>query len=121
MLLFYADSSFQQPYSNITEYPVIRNVRDYGAQGDGKTDDWKAFDEAMKDGERCGADCKGTSTRGTVLFVPSGNYLISKPIMQYYFTILVGDPKNRPTIIGTENFEGIALIDSNFYIDGGSG
>ena len=38
------------------------------------------------------------------------NYLISTPIVSYYYTQMIGDPKNMPTIIGSSNFAGIALI-----------
>jgi glucan 1,3-beta-glucosidase len=96
---------------------------DYGAKGDGDTDDWKAFRDAMADGDRCGSKCNGTSAKGAIVYVPEGKYLISRPIMMFYFTFLVGDatPNKRPTIIGSNNFEGIALIDTNQYIDGGNG
>jgi glucan 1,3-beta-glucosidase len=36
--------------------------------------------------------------------------------MQYYYTQFVGDPNNKPTIQGTKDFVGIALIDTDYYI-----
>jgi glucan 1,3-beta-glucosidase len=66
--------------------------------------------------QRCGADCSATSTRGAVVYFPPGEYLISKPIMQYYFTVFVGHPTSRPTIKGSKNFKGIALMDTDYYI-----
>ncbi|HOK77954.1 MAG TPA: glycosyl hydrolase family 28-related protein, partial [Verrucomicrobiota bacterium] len=43
------------------------NVRDFGAVGDGKTDDTEAFRSALKAAGDAGGD---------VVFVPRGNYLI---------------------------------------------
>jgi hypothetical protein len=45
------------------------------------------------------------------------NYSISKPIVQYYFTVFVGHPALRPVIKGQSNFKGIALIDTDVYDD----
>lgn len=43
------------------------NIRDFGAAGDGKTDDTAAFTAALKEAARAGGD---------LVFVPRGNYLI---------------------------------------------
>jgi hypothetical protein len=51
----------------------------------------------------------------------SGTYLISTPIIQYYYTQFVGDANDRPTIKGTQDFIGIALVDTDVYIPGGNG
>lgn len=71
--------------------------------------------------QRCGARCNATSTRGAVIYFPPGEYLISKPIMQYYYTIFTGDPVRRPTIVGSSDFQGIALIDTDYYIPNADG
>lgn len=44
----------------------LRSVRDYGATGDGETDDTAAFKEALAE--------------GGILYVPEGTYLITSPI-----------------------------------------
>jgi hypothetical protein len=49
------------------EQPSTVNVRDYGARGDGKTDDTSAFQEAMA----------VVAGKGGVVTVPVGNYLIA--------------------------------------------
>ncbi|KAF2434278.1 pectin lyase-like protein [Tothia fuscella] len=120
---FLVDKKFQnhQPLSGSSDYPVVRNVKDYGAKGDGQTDDWEYIMNAITKGDRCGEGCNATSTKGAIIYFPPGTYSISKPIVQYYFTQFVGDPVRRPTIMGRKGFKGIALIDTDVYIDGGNG
>ena len=47
--------------------------------------------------------------------------MVSSPILQYYYTLFVGDVNTLPTIKGTANFSGIALIDTDIYIPEGNG
>jgi glucan 1,3-beta-glucosidase len=108
------------PYAP-SNYTFFRNVMDYGAKGDGVTDDTAAINRAASDGNRCGQACGSTSTLGALVYFPPGTYMISTPIIQYYYTQFVGDPNNRPTIQGFANFSGIALIDTDVYIPGGNG
>jgi hypothetical protein len=113
----------QQPYAG-KGYTVFRDVKKFGAKGDGKHDDWEAIMKAVKSGDpkynsevqRCGADCNATSTRGALVYFPPGDYLISKPIMQYYYTAFAGHPISRANIKGRKDFKGIALIDTDYYI-----
>jgi len=70
---------------------------------------------------RCGAECGSTTMLGAVVYFPRGTYLISTPIIQYYYTQFIGNPISKPTIKGTFNFTGIALFDSDFYIPGADG
>ncbi|KAI0746044.1 beta-1,3-glucanase [Earliella scabrosa] len=98
---------------NPTGYQVFRNVKDFGAKGDGVTDDTAAINAAISSGGRCGNGCGQSTVSPAVVYFPKGNYLISSPIVSYYYTQMIGDPKNMPTIIGSSNFAGIALIDSD--------
>ncbi|KAI4868890.1 glycoside hydrolase family 55 protein [Hypoxylon rubiginosum] len=108
-------------------YQMFRDVRDFGAVGDGVTDDTAAINRAASwlsqenSDERCGEDCGQTTRLGAVVYFPTGIYLISSPIIQYYFTQFVGDANARPTLRGSANFTGIAMIDCDPYIPGGNG
>ncbi|KAK6522110.1 hypothetical protein TWF281_002677 [Arthrobotrys megalospora] len=102
-------------------YPIFRNVKDYGAVGDGVTDDTNAINAAASAGGRCEGDCGSSSVLGAVVYFPSGTYKISKPIFQHYYTQFIGNPNDRPILKATANFTGIALIDSDFYVPGGGG
>ena len=37
-------------------------------------------------------------------------YLISAPIVPYYYTQLIGDAKTPPTLLAATNFDGMAVI-----------
>ncbi|KUJ14026.1 pectin lyase-like protein [Mollisia scopiformis] len=108
-------------------YQFFRNVKLFGAVGDGVTDDTAAINRAASAFSstnltigRCGANCGSSTTLGAVVYFPPGTYLISTPIVQYYYTQFVGNAYNIPTIKGSFNFTGIALFDSDFYIPGGN-
>ncbi|RAL58925.1 hypothetical protein DID88_009216 [Monilinia fructigena] len=108
--------------SNVTSYQVFRNVRDFGAKGDGITDDTAAINNAISSGGRCKPGvCQSTTTTPAVVYFPSGTYLISSSIIDYYITQIVGNPKNLPVIKGTSNFTGLGLIDGDPYGDNGIG
>ena len=44
--------------------------------------------------------------------------MVSSPVIQYYYTQFIGDANEWPTIKGTADFKGIALIDTDVYIPG---
>ncbi|KAK3369519.1 putative glucan 1,3-beta-glucosidase precursor [Lasiosphaeria ovina] len=108
-------------------YQVFRNVKDYGARGDGVTDDTAAINRAAaamsptNAATRCAADCGSTTTLGAVVYFPPGTYVVSSPVIQYYHTQFVGDAVAKPTLKGAANFSGIALVDGDFYVPGGNG
>jgi len=102
-------------------YQVFRNVKNFGAVGDGVTDDTAAINAAIQAGGRCGEGCGSSSVTPAVVYFPSGTYLVTKPLDQYYWTQFVGNPNAVPTLKAGANFEGIGVISSNTYIPGGSG
>ncbi|KAI0318387.1 exo-beta-1-3-glucanase [Amylostereum chailletii] len=102
-------------------YQVFRNVKDFGAKGDGVTDDTAAINAAISSGGRCGGGTCSASTTPATVYFPPGTYVVSTPIIAYYYTEMVGDAKNPPTLLATAGFVGIAVIDADPYIDGGNG
>ncbi|KAL2165639.1 hypothetical protein VTG60DRAFT_4072 [Thermothelomyces hinnuleus] len=102
-------------------YKVWRNVKDFGAVGDGVTDDTAAINLAISSGGRCGLGCGSSTTLFAVVYFPPGTYLVSSSIIQYYMTQFIGDPVDRPTIKASPAFTGLGMISSDVYIDGGDG
>ncbi|KAG6009208.1 hypothetical protein E4U21_003061 [Claviceps maximensis] len=98
-----------------SNFKVFRNVKDYGAKGDGVTDDTVAINNAISDGQRCGQGCDSSTTTPAIVYFPPGVFVVSKPIIPYYYTQLVGDAITVPTLKAAANFNGIAVIDSDPY------
>ncbi|PQE18638.1 Glucan 13-beta-glucosidase protein [Rutstroemia sp. NJR-2017a BVV2] len=105
----YGESSFQ----------IFRNVKDFGAKGDGSTDDTAAINLAISTGNRCGEGCDSSTVTPALVYFPPGTYKVSKPIVMYYYTQLVGDAVSPPTIKGDASFAGMALIDADPYSNTG--
>ncbi|KAJ7084946.1 exo-beta-1,3-glucanase [Mycena epipterygia] len=102
---------------NSTTYQVFRNVKDFGAKGDGITDDTVAIIAAISAGNRCGGgSCPSSTTTPAVVFFPHGKYVISAPIIAYYYTQLIGDALYPPTLLAAPSFGGIGVIDADPYI-----
>ena len=94
-------------------------VKDFGAKGDGSTDDTAAINSAITAGSRCGQGCDSTTVTPAIVYFPAGTYSISAPLIQYYYTQFVGDATNLPIIKATAGFQGMALMDADPYADGG--
>jgi len=74
-------------FNNNTNYQVFRNVKDFGAKGDGVTDDTEAINRAISEGDRCAPTvCKSSTRTPATVYFPSGTYLISNSIIDYYYT-----------------------------------
>ncbi|KAJ6553926.1 glycoside hydrolase family 55 protein [Mycena vulgaris] len=56
-----------------------------------------------------------------LVYFPHGTYLVSKSIIAWYYTTLIGDPKNPPTLLAASSFRDMAVIDADPYIPGGNG
>ncbi|KAF8439368.1 glycoside hydrolase family 55 protein [Boletus edulis BED1] len=108
--------------SDPNSYQVFRNVKDFGAKGDGVTDDTAAINAAMSSGTRCGGgSCAESTLTPAIVYFPQGTYLVSSPINTYYYTEMIGDAKNPPSLLARSNFRGFAVIDADPYIPNGWG
>lgn len=86
-------------------YKVYRNVKDYGAKGDGETDDSDAINLAISDGQRCGQGCAGSTTEPALIYFPPGTYIVTEIIYLYYYTMLIGHPTCLPVIKASKKFQ----------------
>lgn len=107
--------------SNPSNYQVYRNVKDFGAKGDGSTDDTAAINAAISSGGRCApGSCQSSTTQPAVVYFPPGTYMISASIIDYYYTQMIGNPNCLPTIKAMSNFKGsLGMIDADPYQSGG--
>lgn len=103
-----------------SSFKIYRNVRDYGAKGDGQSDDTAAINSAITDGNRCGLGCDSSTVTPAIIYFPPGTYVVSKPIVQLYYTQFIGDAVSLPTLKAAANFVGIAVIDSDPYTSTGA-
>lgn len=104
-------------------YPVYRNVRVYGAVGNGEHDDTDTIQNAINNDGKGGNRYKNeVTTRPAEVFVPGGEYKISKTVDLRLNTILVGDPNDPPIFKASPGFSGGSLINGvDFATDGTSG
>ncbi len=109
------------PYGGDDKYVVFRNVKNYGAKGDGKTDDTDAINKAMSDGNRCGNKCGASTVKPAILYFPGGTYLVSSSIPAYYNTQMIGNPNDIPIIKAAKSFVGLGVISSDVYTGGDNG
>ena len=87
--------------------------------GDGVTDDTKAINAAISDGNRCAPDeCGSSTTTPAIVYFPTGNYSVSSPIIPYYMTQLIGNPNAHPVLHARSTFRGFAVIDAGGRGDG---
>ncbi|KAK4124790.1 glycoside hydrolase family 55 protein [Parathielavia appendiculata] len=110
------------PFNPDKDYRIFRNVKQWGAKGDGVTDDTAAIHAAISHGNRCGgARCVGSTITPAIVYFPAGTYLITAPIVGFYYTQLVGDPTHMPVIKASPRFptQAIALLDADPYMSNG--
>jgi hypothetical protein len=82
------------------------NVKNFGAKGDGKSDDSPAFTKAVAEINKNSLAKK----KHTVLFIPSGEYILSQPIVLNKYISIEGEHANSTIIrINSTQCEGIIL------------
>lgn len=98
-------------YSLIQNAPI--NVKDYGAKGDGTTDDWAAIQAAIDSTLDPSAAPPYVNMLGTggVIYFPAGRYRISQSITIPNSTTLVGDGRQASLIAPLPSFSGPLLTD----------
>jgi glucan 1,3-beta-glucosidase len=103
--------------ANSKNYVVYRNAKDYGAKGDGTTDDSAAIQKAINtvEGSGSGSRVGGTTLTGqpAVVYFPPGTYLVNSGIKNIMGTVLMGDPTNRPVIKAGANFKDAVMLTGN--------
>lgn len=76
------------PYHDDPEYQVFRNVRDFGAKGDGVSDDTEAINLAISSGDRCAPHaCNQSTISPATVYFPAG-YGLSPSVVFAYRTWL---------------------------------
>jgi hypothetical protein len=90
----FSASAFGDVYGGLPHGEQFRNVRDFGAKGDGVSDDTPAFIRALEVGR--GGKGMREKTPANV-YVPSGTYLISDTLIVYRATMLAGDGETDDT------------------------
>ncbi|KAF7973095.1 hypothetical protein HWV62_16194 [Athelia sp. TMB] len=101
------------PYNGNTTFAIYRNVINYGATGDGSTDDTAAIQAALTDGDGCAnSACSGSTIYPKVVFFPPGSYLVSRTLQISMYTQIIGDPTDTPTIFPASTFG------ANYVLDG---
>lgn len=71
-----------------------------------------------------GSFCQSQTTTPAMVYFPPGTYVVSAPLIMYYFTQVVGDAVSPPTIKVAANYKnvvGLAVFDADVYIPAGSG
>ena len=98
------------------EKETVFNVRDYGAKGDGVTDDTEAFVKAIE-------AIKSLNGSRTRLFCPEGTYFLKKgmsdPAVKTHLLFsymknvtMIGETPDTAFLLGTPNFKGITITKS---------
>ncbi|KPI42190.1 Glucan 1,3-beta-glucosidase [Cyphellophora attinorum] len=96
-------------------YQVFRNVKDFGAVGDGVTDDTAAINLAISTGDRCGpGTCNSSTTTPATVYFPAGEYLVSSSIKNFYDTQIIGNPNCLPVIKASANMTSWVIDSSGF-------
>lgn len=84
-------------YERTKNGPRFRNVMDYGAKGDGVTNDFVAIQRALTE-DRTSTWGHPNSSDSTVVYFPPGTYMINDTLSSYMFTQMIGNYKCRPKI-----------------------
>lgn len=74
-----------------------------------------AINECIAAQWRCGPGCDSSTTTPALVYFPPGTYLVSKPVIAYYYSQFVGNPNDRAIIKASPSFKGMSVIDADPY------
>ncbi|RVD89754.1 uncharacterized protein DFL_000747 [Arthrobotrys flagrans] len=98
-----------------SSHPVYRNVKCWGAKGDGKTDDTNAIVRALTEGKTCkpGSNCQNFYIPPSLVYFPKGDYIVGKTLPIYRNTQVIGNARHQPVIRANGNaFVGSAIFET---------
>ncbi|THV44472.1 hypothetical protein BGAL_0634g00020 [Botrytis galanthina] len=110
---------------NPREFQVFRNVKDFGAKGDGSTDDTAAINVAISRPVTFGlkmlhVPADNSKKAQALVYFPAGTYMVNSSIIQKYGVSLHGNPNCLPVIKALPTFQNapgaIGLIDGNLSV-----
>ena len=84
-------------YETTAHGSAFRNVRDFGALGNGLHDDTAAIQAAINFHQTSGAGL-GLAPSAAIVYLPPGDYVISDTIVLWFYSHLVGSAACPPTI-----------------------
>ena len=99
-------------YENTEHGAAFRNVKAFGALGDGVTDDTAAILAALTSGRKP----IFTTTTPAAVYFPPGTYIVSASLPVYFYTFISGSPC-APSIVKLADGKGF----SGYVFDGDSG
>lgn len=106
------------PAFGSSPYTIFRNVKDLGAKGDGVTDDSAVINTIIAEGNRCGQGCDSSTNTPAIIYFPPGTYRLDHSLNLHYYTQLIGDATNPPTLLAGPSFSDMAVIDADPYVEG---
>lgn len=105
--------NYQQKFDDIV------NIRDFGAVGDGTTDDTDSINRAIQQIYKSTVSPTEARARRTIYF-PGGSYLTSNPILIPPYAKLIGDGINSAIIIQSKGNRTVANVCDSLFQTGSS-
>lgn len=99
------------PHVSNPNYPVWRNVLNYGARNDGSGDQTSSIQNAINDNGSGGSrKSSGVTRYPAEVFLPGGTYQLGSTLELRVGTVITGDPLNPPVLKAAAGFKGEFLV-----------